>query len=93
MADSIKSPQVAVTTVIKPIAAPTTQVVSKSEWKMNAPPITAAIAPPIKPSQLFLGLILGAILCLPIKTPTKYAKVSLQAINATRAKIRFAPSG
>ena len=31
MADSIKSPQVAVTTVIKPIPAPTTQVVSKSE--------------------------------------------------------------
>ena len=24
---------------------------------------------------------------------TKYANVSLQAINATRAKIRFAPSG
>jgi hypothetical protein len=32
--------------------------------------------PIITPSQLFLGLIFGENLCLPNKTPPKYAKTS-----------------
>jgi hypothetical protein len=35
------------------------------------------ISPPKKPSHVFLGLILGAILCFPNINPEKYAKLSL----------------
>ena len=35
------------------------------------------ITPPIAPSTVFLGLISGISLCLPINIPVKYAKVSL----------------
>ena len=36
------------------------------------------ITPPKKPSQDFLGEILGFILCFPNKTPTKYAPISVE---------------
>ena len=36
------------------------------------------ITQPKKPSQDFLGEILGFILCFPNKTPTKYAPISVE---------------
>ena len=38
---------------------------------------TDPTSPPKKPSQLFLGEMRGAILCLPNLLPTRYAKESL----------------
>ena len=42
--------------------------------------------PPINPSYVLLGLILGAIGVLPKLDPTRYAKVSKRAVFKTTIK-------
>src|SRR5215469_5385507 len=48
--------------------------------------------PPIEPSQVFLGEILGARGCLPRERPTKYATVSAAQVIARAKSSRRGPS-
>ena len=47
--------------------------------------------PPIKPSQVFFGLILGITLCLPNSLPQVYCATSLNCVRNTKYNIKPAP--
>ncbi|CAB4773550.1 unannotated protein [freshwater metagenome] len=91
MALSIKSPHVAVKTIISPTTAPIHQSIDKIYAKESEPPTTVKTSEPIKPSQLFFGLIVGTKGCLPSKTPTAYPNVSLHPTNTTKVITRSRP--
>ena len=49
------------------------------------------IIPPIAPSIVFLGLIVGHNLCFPNLTPTKYAKASDKQAPNNINQIKYEP--
>jgi hypothetical protein len=60
----------------------------KVNKKINKITIPAETNEPIiAPSQLFLGEMIGAILCLPNNTPAKYAAMSHPTTEAMRIRI------
>ena len=80
---SIKSPACPKVPIIIPITTVSTnERKSKTIKRAAIIPTTEKIKPAIAPSQLFCGLILGRILCVPIAEPTKYAAESQIQIAA-----------
>ena len=59
MALSIKSPQVAVKTIIRPTMMPIHQCISMMYLKARHQPMTVKMIDPAKPSHVFLGKIFG----------------------------------
>ena len=59
----------------------------------TAPVIIQPIKPPIKPSNVLLGLMDGTIYILPNARPAKYAKVSLvHVVNNTSQRSNCSPA-
>ncbi len=57
------------------------------------PAARQAMTEPASPSQVFFGLITGAIGCLPNEMPAKYPPTSLHTVRMTNTRTRYAPSG
>ena len=70
ISDSIRSPAVPNTTQVSPISTPNHHGSFSTRLPSTAPTIAANTAEPARPSQVFLGLMLGAIACLPRVAPT-----------------------
>ena len=83
---STKSPIGAATETSRPtkIQLP---LISGIYFSIKNPKTKVQITPPAKPSQVFFGLIFGAILCFPNILPAKYAKPSLLQIKTKSMKI------
>ena len=60
---------------------------------VTTPPMTQATTEPAAPSQDFLGLIEGAMGCLPVSTPTANPPMSLHTVTMMNTATRLAPSG
>ena len=58
----------------------------------SAPPSPAPTTDPAKPSQDFLGEMVGAIGCLPNSTPAMYPPVSEATTMIMKVRMRPAPS-
>ena len=56
------------------------------------PSKVAPVTPPTAPSTDFFGESLGAILCLPKRTPVKYANVSLPHDDTNTSHTIYLPS-
>src|SRR5690606_16481217 len=69
MSDSHRSPRVAKVTPATPSARPAHHGPSSATMTTATPAATLAIIEPAKPSQDFFGEMLGAIGCLPNRTP------------------------
>ena len=69
-----------------------TQEWSRKKWTVSEPPTTHSSTEPAKPSHDFLGLIVGAIGCLPKRTPAAYPPTSLQTAVTRKTNIRATPS-
>src|SRR5688572_2098736 len=97
--DSIRSDTMVRTAIGRAIAAATNGVrpiekYSEAKYAMAAPTPMEINTPPTAPSQVFLGLIVGDILCLPIARPVRSAPTSQNFDVATtqRHNARFSPS-
>ena len=69
MSDSMRSPSVAETTSSAPVSTPAHHGPCSRKTTPSAPATMPVTREPAKPSQDFLGLIVGAIGCLPASTP------------------------
>ena len=87
MSDSIRSPHVpnATTTAAKPIHSIMDSFSKK--WAKTKEEPTAKIAPPIYPSNDFLGDIRSNNRCLPKAIPMRKAQESFTQMNTSRASI------
>ena len=59
---------------------------------MSEPPTMQSSTEPAKPSQDFFGLMVGAMGCLPKRTPAAYPPTSLQTVVMRKTKMRATPS-
>ena len=69
--DSARSPAVAAATMPTARTTPTHQGLPSRKTAARTPTTMAPAMEPAKPSQVFLGLIFGAIGCLPREAPTR----------------------
>ncbi len=69
MSDSVRSPMVAVKTMTAPKMSPNHHGSWIMKIESSTPPTIATMTDPAKPSQVFFGLIRGAIGCFPKVSP------------------------